>query len=497
MTDKHMLQEIRENNTNLMRIATIIFSLGTLFLIVSETFFATKRQPVLLTGVVVFALVFLIFLPYLLRKIHSNEQMLMHVVSFEITLISLSLPFLFSSSPVMWALGLLPILVSATILSPTIMYYTFILVALTETILFKLVQANVMTFENFTDRITILVLCMFFAFMINKQYRKSLLKSHKQLLEIEEKTNQNDGLIKNVRNVIHELSSLTVAEMSERTTRESSELAVTISEIAKANYEQSTDTEQASTQVTAFGKKLENASGAIETTVVLCDDAARLNESGLKTVKALLEKTTIVKQSASEVNDIIHLVEESSKEIGGIVASISAVAAQTNLLALNASIESARAGEAGKGFAVVADEIKKLAGQTSTSTEEIIKIVQDIQRSADHAVSKMDVASVKVNEQSEAVSETEKTFNQITEAIQGLLESIRSVELENKEMLVGKDLIVDSLQNISASAEENSASVEEISASSENILSSMQTLKKQADRLAELSDSLKQELRIA
>lgn len=38
---------------------------------------------------------------------------------------------------------------------------------------------------------------------------------------------------------------------------------------------------------------------------------------------------------------------------------------------------------AGKGFAVVADEIKKLAGQTSTSTEEIIKIVQDIQRSAD------------------------------------------------------------------------------------------------------------------
>lgn len=78
--------------------------------------------------------------------------------------------------------------------------------------------------------------------------------------------------------------------------------------------------------------------------MVLCDDAARLNESGLKTVKALLEKTTIVKQSASEVNDIIHLVEESSKEIGGIVASISAVAAQTNLLALNASIESARAG---------------------------------------------------------------------------------------------------------------------------------------------------------
>jgi len=65
---------------------------------------------------------------------------------------------------------------------------------------------------------------------------------------------------------------------------------------------------------------------------------------------------------------LIESLNESSREIGEVMATIAEIAKRTNLLALNASIEAARAGDAGRGFAVVADEVKRLASMTAEAT---------------------------------------------------------------------------------------------------------------------------------
>jgi methyl-accepting chemotaxis protein len=68
-------------------------------------------------------------------------------------------------------------------------------------------------------------------------------------------------------------------------------------------------------------------------------------------------------------------IDQSAKGISEIMTSINEIADQTQLLSLNASIEAARVGELGKGFGVVAQEIRKLAENSTSSAENVKKLI--------------------------------------------------------------------------------------------------------------------------
>lgn len=144
--------------------------------------------------------------------------------------------------------------------------------------------------------------------------------------------------------------------------------------------------------------------------------ASKIAEEGQRSVSNLAEKVSAALHLVEDTTDKMDRLNKSTEEISNVIDVIKAIASQTNLLALNAAIEAARAGEYGRGFAVVADEVRNLANQTTTSTDGIEEMINEIQTESRETVNSLKTCVAHIEES--AVMNT---------AASGLLEEIRDV----------------------------------------------------------------------
>ncbi|MBQ3670782.1 MAG: hypothetical protein II921_04820 [Treponema sp.] len=97
------------------------------------------------------------------------------------------------------------------------------------------------------------------------------------------------------------------------------------------------------------------------------------------------------------------------------INDIQNISAQTNLLSFNASIEAARAGNAGKGFRVIANEVKKLSNDTSKTSEEIKKNVNNLVASISDMEKKTLRNSSALTDLAEETNQTLESFDSVRE----------------------------------------------------------------------------------
>jgi methyl-accepting chemotaxis protein len=152
--------------------------------------------------------------------------------------------------------------------------------------------------------------------------------------------------------------------------------------------------------------------------------------------------TELLAEKADEGREKIGHVVEIITDLGGnrdrmtdIIESIGEIAGRTNLLAMNASIEAAHAGDAGRGFAVVAEEVGKLAEASREQTEEIRRIVDEMNTKITDAVELVTSASESILYIIEGIEKTTPLTAEVSEGITRLLEQNRKFLEQNRKFL--------------------------------------------------------------
>lgn len=284
--------------------------------------------------------------------------------------------------------------------------------------------------------------------------------------------------------------SETLADLAKDSDQSATEVSRTSAEIARGAAEQAEEAEDGARLTADLAGRIDHLTAETDEMKELAVTSKRSNDTGVRAVEELKQKSSENELSTKRVEIAISELDAKAKEIGNILDTITSIADQTNLLALNASIEAARAGEHGRGFAVVADEIRKLAEDSRASTEEIQRIVVNIQDDSNQTVVVMQEVMDRNQAQNVAVAQVTSVFNDISDNIQDIVNKIDRINEDMIQMNESKNQIVSSITNISAISEETAAASEEVTASMETQSQAIKELAGFSDQLKEMAEHL-------
>ncbi len=189
-------------------------------------------------------------------------------------------------------------------------------------------------------------------------------------------------------------------------------------------------------------------------------ETATMGEEAMDlTVGNIMSLRQTVGQTAKKVKRL----GESSQQISKAVLLINQISQQTNLLAINAGIEAARAGEDGQGFAAVAEEVGELATRSASATEEIERIVEDIQRETSDVVEAIEQSTSQVVEGTRRVEDARASLAQILAGSQKMDELARSISLATSSQVQTSTSVSSLMEEIAQLAKRTSASSKQVS----------------------------------
>ncbi len=253
-------------------------------------------------------------------------------------------------------------------------------------------------------------------------------------------------------------------------------LAAASSQILAASEQQASGSaEQAASiaQTTATMEELAATYRQIADNANAVVTAAERTQGGAESGQQAMMNTVdgmeeIKKRTQASANKILVLGER-SQQIGSVLSIINDIADQTKILALNAAIEAARAGEAGKGFSVVAVEIRKLAESVVESTQEIRKIMTEIQSSTNALVMSTEEEIKKVDEGVELAQMTGESLAGVLDMIERTTEAAKEISIATQQQRTASDQVVTAMKEVASVATQTANGSREVATAAEQL----------------------------
>jgi len=234
---------------------------------------------------------------------------------------------------------------------------------------------------------------------------------------------------------------LATAEIADSVAAASQQLASASDAIASGAQEQAASIEETASTLEEITSAVKHNADSAQQASQLASASREMADKG---GKVALDAVAAMKE-----------VNQASRRIVDITATIDEIAFQTNLLALNAAVEAARAGEQGRGFAVVASEVRNLAQRSASAAKEVKSLIED-------SVSKVEAGYKLVQTSGEALQQIQSSVKRVTDFV-------GEIAAASREQSTGIDQVNTAVTQMDQVTQTNAAQTEELSGTAEEL----------------------------
>ena len=281
-----------------------------------------------------------------------------------------------------------------------------------------------------------------------------------------------------------------LAQITESSLRANQNISEESEKLLQGSLENTDAIETANERMEKITEQLAGLSEMNHRTALLTEQIGANTKENQKRMDDATANMEQINRSTDICKQIINNLGEESKEIIGIVRTITDISSQTNILALNASIEAARAGEQGRGFSVVAEEIQKLSEQTKTAVESIGSIVHQVVNNTEEAVKAMEENVLFTENGMESIRKANESATLITASNEELEKQIHSIDEVAQEIKISSDEVADNMKQINYNTQQNCSAVEQVTASTQENTASTESLADIVEQIRLLSETL-------
>ena len=301
-----------------------------------------------------------------------------------------------------------------------------------------------------------------------------------------------DEIVRNVSTASEQLNAASeeMAASSEEISATTEEISATMSQVAQDAERQNESIVDVSGVLVQLSSLVQLAQNRAKSTSLNAVNTKAVADLGRDKVEETVKAINIISKGSDETSEALQSLNTLSVKVGGIINTINSIAEQTNLLALNAAIEAARAGEHGRGFSVVADEVRKLSEESNGKAKEISTLVSEMIKQTQNAVTAMERAKVEVDNGVVIVSETDKAFINIINAIESIVEHVNEILDITGDEVASSDKVIKLINEIATITESNTANSENVSSATVEQAIAINNLTATAEETSAMAEEL-------